>query len=911
MKDKLELILNNPTRLSESQEKAVISGSRNVKIVAGAGAGKTETITRRILFLLLQKNVDPASIVAFTFTEKAAEAMKSRIYRRVEGSGEKELLRKLGTMYVGTIHGYYLKILQENYGYGDYSVLDENQEMAFVLRHGYEIGLNRSEYTGIYSSKCEMFLDTNSVVYGELIDRTKLEALEPNYFKSLTKYEAKLHRYRRLTFDYMSYLAITEINKNPSVLEVIKYLIVDEFQDINSSQFQLIKSIGNKASVFVVGDPRQSIYQWRGSNDKFFLDFSTDFPEVEEIQISENRRSGNEIVKISNEIADKFVGFRYDHMIGTRVSRGQCFSTISESDEKEAVDLADKFEWLHREGVDFSEIGVLFRSVNTSATHLIDELKKRRIPYVIGGKIGLFRRDEAQALGRILSWIPDGGFWLKSRFNWGNKITGDKLLETGLKYWKDAVTFDLVPDIKEKLELWKQNVIEGGYNDYKDILSQLLVILGYKKLDHSDPYEVALMANIGRFSSLMGDFEIANRFGGKPKKLNMNSEMKSFCWFLNTYATKAYEEQAPEDLTNVDAISIMTIHQAKGLEWPFVFVPSVVDRRFPSSMMGKERKWMIDSSRFEPDFDSSRYKGNLEDEKRLFYVAATRARDSLVISRFASMNGNSRSSSILLEDLNLNDIENSKLQLNMDEIEHAEADENVATFSAKDVIDYRRCPFHYRLSSQWNYFQGVSPFMGYGETLHFCLRSASELIKRRGLDPETAIREAFDSEFFLPFASENLVSNLKETVRSQLINYVSKRTDDMINISEVETRIEFPVENASITGKVDVIIRDGSSYEVRDYKTSDKVITKEDSELQVRLYSLGLSYLGKKISKGSIATLDNALVKDVGVTEAEKEIARQESVEMIKNIKNRKFKGKPGSFCQKCEFNQICKWSKT
>ena len=134
-------ILNTPSKLSEDQKKAVLSNSRYNKIIAGAGAGKTETLTRRIVYLLAVEEVKPSSIVAFTFTEKAAQSMKSRIYRRVGELCGQDATAKLGEMYVGTIHAYAKRILEDYFRFGNYTILDDNQEMAFLMRHGWSLGL--------------------------------------------------------------------------------------------------------------------------------------------------------------------------------------------------------------------------------------------------------------------------------------------------------------------------------------------------------------------------------------------------------------------------------------------------------------------------------------------------------------------------------------------------------------------------------------------------------------------------------------------------------------------------------------------------------------------------------------------------------------------------------------------------
>lgn len=165
--DNIELIdriLNVPKKLSDIQRAAVLSDKNHIRIIAGAGAGKTETLTRKIVYLLLIEKVEPSSIVAFTFTEKAAQSMKSRVYDRIKHLGGDEICAQLGDMFIGTIHGYCSRLLEDHFRYGNYEVFDENQEMAFIMRVGWELGLNKN---GKYSTNCETFLNTLNVVYGE------------------------------------------------------------------------------------------------------------------------------------------------------------------------------------------------------------------------------------------------------------------------------------------------------------------------------------------------------------------------------------------------------------------------------------------------------------------------------------------------------------------------------------------------------------------------------------------------------------------------------------------------------------------------------------------------------------------------------------------------------------------------
>jgi len=336
---KLEQILNHPKPLSDTQKKAVLSDKDHIRIIAGAGAGKTETLTRRIVYNLIHEEVDPSAIVAFTFTDKAAQSMKSRVYDRLRSLGRDDICYRIGDLYIGTIHGYCHRILVDHFGYGSYDAFDANQEMAFLMRVGWELGLGND---GGYSRNCEEFLETVNVVNGELLDGGILEKKEPEFFKRLRKYEEILDSYKRLTFDRMIKLAVMNLQGKPEKLKHVKYLLVDEYQDINRAQEKLIQLIGTNAGLFIVGDPRQTIYRWRGSDEKCFEDFSRKYPDTETISITENRRSAKSILDLANTFSDSFESQRYDHIAPTRKDEGIVVHIATDTSEAEADGLPIK-----------------------------------------------------------------------------------------------------------------------------------------------------------------------------------------------------------------------------------------------------------------------------------------------------------------------------------------------------------------------------------------------------------------------------------------------------------------------------------------------------------------------------------------------------------------------------------------
>jgi DNA helicase-2/ATP-dependent DNA helicase PcrA len=516
------------------------------------------------------------------------------------------------------------------------------------------------------------------------------------------------------------------------------------------------------------------------------------------------------------------------------------------------------------------------------------------------------------------------------------------VLRTGLECWirvtnrkqtveKNDVVDDDADDVEDKLYALKKELLlqslKPRFKNLTEVFYSILNILGYQELDPSKPLDGVIMANLGRFHNLLTDYEAANRLGGRSIK--WREDLNGLCWFMNTYATEAYGEQQPpsDDIRNINAIQIMSIHQAKGLEWPVVFVPALVRQRFPSSRVGEQKFW-CDIPR--DMFDADRYEGTYEDERRLFYVAITRAKDVLVLSFF----GDIANSSPFLRNL---DGEQILLSLLPSPIANGEdlprnvivkpsssssdSGAEMQSISAEEIITYEICPQLYRFTKIWSYRPALRKEMGYGNSLHFCLRKASELIKStadggRLMTPIDAIRISIDKNFHMPFVGGAVLDKFKRSASKVLTGFATKFGDDLLRVQEVEYRVEFPVRSyysstkATIMGRVDVIIKNNDEVEVRDYKTSEEARSFENAREQIKLYSLGLKRMGWPVAAGSIAYLEGPEIREVDVSEKAVQESQKKAISLIEEILDRNFKAKPSEFCYKCDCAEICKWKK-
>jgi DNA helicase-2/ATP-dependent DNA helicase PcrA len=232
--------------------------------------------------------------------------------------------------------------------------------------------------------------------------------------------------------------------------------------------------------------------------------------------------------------------------------------------------------------------------------------------------------------------------------------------------------------------------------------------------------------------------------------------------------------------------------------------------------------------------------------------------------------------------------------------------DEMLTFSASEITAYKRCPYMYLLRQVYGYQPQLQEAIGYGKSVHFCLRRAIELVKKDGQDPITAAATAVDKEFFMPYAGGVVLGNFKRGARSAVLNYATYHGKDLSESMEAEYRIEFQVHNATVMGRIDVL----SNKEVRDYKTAEDVIDLPEGTMQVQLYAAGLRKVGRQVEKGSIAYLSssNTKIQPIDVSELSVDRTIKEAERIVEGIVRDHYEPKQGPNCQKCDQNPICRW---
>ena len=909
--------------LSEEQEAVIAHREGHLQVIACAGSGKTESMARLVAGRIAE-GLEPESIIAFTFTERAAEELKERIAQRVSDRLGEEAKGSLARMFVGTIHGYCFRMLQEHVpSMGNYDVLDEHRHAGLLSREHFRLGLKRLGYDKHWEPIRD-FMDTVDVIGNELVRPDQLAGTPLG--EVYGDYLATLDRYHYLTFALVIQRAVEALD-DPRVRKAVhgklRFLVVDEYQDINPAQEALIRKLGrHPVQVCVVGDDDQAIYQWRGSDVLKIQDFRKTFAGAKSLPLSTNRRSRPEIIEIADRLA-KTITHRLPKSMGSQRKEAP-LSVVpwsAETPEEEAETIGIAIEDLSRRGTSYRDIAVLFRSVRTSAEPLIRQLTKRDVPFACGGRTGLFLQPVVEVLGRTYLWFVDREWWPPGYGQQGFMDTAVRLAKAYraafgpvlpekeivglLEDWKR-----LVPDLKRPVNLIR---------DYYEFLHHLGVHDG----DLDDRAISARLGALARFSNILADFENVTRrgrwqekegvrefTGGQDRGLKYYERLSSY---VQHYARDAYEEFEGEPAPDLDAVDILTVHQAKGLEWPVVFLPALVDRRFPSTNTGKARTWLLPDKVLSAK-TQSRYEGTEDDERRLFYVAITRARDTLYLSHFRRQKNRAKKSRFLT-DLFGDDSLPAVSQLKVLPSPGADREVEVPKLSVSfsELSDYDECGYRFRLSSSLGFETQLVPELGYGRAIHHVLRHVAETARDTGKVPSTEQLEGMmDKEFYLPFANKANFPNMRAMASRLVSRYVTSWKEDLSKIWATERAFELHLQEGTLSGRADVILdrHEGrpDALAIVDYKTTKGKERDPLFEFQLKVYVAAGRAEGLNVEAAFLHHLEESQRTAVDVSAKSTGQAVEKVNGLVRDLRARKFVPKPSeSTCKPCEYRRLCK----
>ncbi|MBQ5443782.1 MAG: UvrD-helicase domain-containing protein, partial [Erysipelotrichaceae bacterium] len=596
------------SQLNENQRAAVTSDASHIRIIAGAGSGKTRVLTMRIAYLIEQLGVRPYHILAITFTNKAAREMKTRI---------NDMLGDAGTgCHISTIHSLCMRILSEDISALNYpknfTVIDADDQRQ-ILKEAYkEIGIDKKEYP--YGGMLD-YIANNKYMNVDPAKAMEFAYGEPkivNRAKVYEYYDKRLHQLYALDFDDLILFTTRLFELFPAILEKwsskFHYIHVDEFQDVDREQYKLIKLLSTvHDNVYVVGDPDQTIFTWRGADVNIIVHFDRDFENTKTIILNQNYRSTNNILSGANSLI-KNNKARLDKELfskngdGSKIIHKTCMSETGEANY-----VVSQIMKLHGDGYNYKDMAVLYRA-NYLSREVEKVLIENRINYVIYGGLRFYERMEVKDILSYLRMITRADDLAFVRIiNTPRRAIGPKTIdaiqamamEKGISmyevikqglYPKNKETFDRFVRMVEK---WREDMKNG---DLELLLQEVLDDSGYRTMLEKDG-ETERLENI---KSLLDDIK-------QYSQDYPDSSLDEYLQMIALYTDRASEETG-------DAVNLCTIHSAKGLEFDVVFVIGLSEGIFPSERTMAEGQ-----------------KG-LEEERRLAYVAYTRAKKLLYLT---------------------------------------------------------------------------------------------------------------------------------------------------------------------------------------------------------------------------------------------------------------------------------------
>jgi DNA helicase-2/ATP-dependent DNA helicase PcrA len=477
-------------------------------------------------------------------------------------------------------------------------------------------------------------------------------------------------------------------------------------------------------------------------------------------------------------------------------------------------------------------------------------------------------------------------------------------------------------EVRAYLEDWRAFVLRGHrpVNLVGD-LYRLLNCLGVHHTDLSSPAGSARLGALARFSVVLGDFEHVYRRGRQVDRSGVKAfeaapdrgraYFRALHNYLLHYARDAYEEFESEASVDLDAVDIVTVHQAKGLEWPVVFMPSLVEGRFPSRRAGEPQEWLLPEAVFPAEI-RGRYEGSDAEERRLFYVALTRARDAAYLSCFERRNRAFRPSPSLLEVAGAAPVRLKSLPLPDPPSLEAGAEAPPLDVSYSDLAAFEECGHRYRLSNVLGFQTQIAPELGYGRAIHHVLRQVAERVRASGRVPDDEMLARLeDEEFFVPFASPQAWQRMR-TVAGRLVRaYLDGYEEDLHRVWAVERPFQLHLDAGVMHGRADVFLgreggRDGA-LAIVDYKVSDEPAREGRYREQLRVYTLAARGEGLQVEAAYLHELRRGARVPVDTDDASVEAARRAVSDRLTALREGHFDAKPKpAKCDACEYRLIC-----
>ena len=616
--------------LNDIQQQACEYVDGPLLILAGAGSGKTRVITHRVAYLMNHEGVNPLNILAITFTNKAAKEMRERVDVIAPDGADR--------VWVSTFHSLCVRILRryaDKIGYGkNFDIYDSDDQKSTVksILKDFQIDPKRypeKMFLSEISKAKEKYQSPDEFAKKSVADYAATKVAE-----IYTEYQGRLRKNNAMDFDDLIYKTVELFEHNPDVLDTyqnrFRYIMVDEYQDTNHIQFLLVKMLARKyRNLCVVGDDDQSIYKFRGANITNILNFEKEYSDAKVIKLEQNYRSCGNILAAANAVIQHNEGRKdkalwTDKEAGEKISFEQCDTEYAEGDL-----VASRIKTLVRQGVDYRDIAILYRT-NAQSRVLGEKMVYANIPYRVYGGTNFYARKEIKDVLAYLKVINNAtdNLYFRRVVNVPKRGIGEASLSKvesfadayGLSMMDAAARADEIPGMAAKTS-GKIKKFAELIQSFRDMLQDGESLdLVYDKILEDTGYESELIAE--RTEESMTRLENIDELRNKVVEFAETNEDAGLSEFLEEIALVSDLDSMSEDDSQV---KLMTLHSAKGLEFPYVFICGMEDRVFPSGMA-------LNSD--DPDA--------LEEERRLCYVGITRAMKKLYLSaaRERMMHGN-------------------------------------------------------------------------------------------------------------------------------------------------------------------------------------------------------------------------------------------------------------------------------
>jgi len=909
-------------KFTDAQRQAINHVAGNLQLIACAGSGKTEVVAQRVVSLLRPTSeggggCTPENIVAFTFTDKAAAELKERIHTRCrEQLGS---VTGLANMYVGTIHGYCLDLLKSEVPeYMKYEVLNEVQQALFIDRHSKASGLTQS--TTLDGKPLKRYTDTGHYIAAlnilredEAVDASKLAGNSVAAHRGT--YEQLLHDKAYLDYSAILDQAVGELRKNRDLQKRlaarIRHVIVDEYQDVNPIQEAVVEALHKLgAGVCVVGDDDQTIYQWRGSDVQNILTFARRYKKVEPVRLEENFRSSEGVVAVARDFIGQVVRRLPKQMKATAAQAyepGDIVALAFDSPEDEARHIADACSALRgtairedgaERGISWSDMAVLLRSVRRDGGPIMAALEAAGVPYVITGMDNLFQKEEVEAARQLF-------YFLAGEAQEGDVRSAWQAADLGLR--PDALDAAIAAAAQARADMGDADVGQFKVYNLQRQFVAFIETAGLREELVPDGRGEVVFYNLGKFSQAISDFESIH-FHSNPV-----DKYQSFAGFLRYHAEHAYPEGWQDSgFVSPDAVRIMTVHQAKGLQWPAVFIPQLVRNRFPNKGGGGRTAWhLLPADAFA---NAARYRGGIEDERRLFYVAGTRAQKFLHMT-WAPHEGNRNAqapSDFFQEVLASKYVKRRPPDYAKRKRLEPTPKASVAnvTLSFSDVKYFFECPYQFKLRILYGFNAPLDEALGYGKSLHDAL---AEVHARALAGEKIDAREAsalVQRHLRTPYAYPALRDKLRGAAEKIIRAYINRNAAQFKNLEFSEKAIEIALgDGVAVAGRIDLVRRlDTGEVTIVDLKSTERAQTEAVTETQLHIYALGYQELtGRNADYVEIYELDEQKQKRRSVDDGFIDDVKRDVRKAATALRQNQLPPQPSKkTCGRCDYCNLC-----